>query len=319
MDRKIYEELQGHVQFLADPRLDGRAPLTEGSREAREYIIKAFEEAGYRPVEYDIITGGKKHGTNVIAELPGSKNGGDGHFVLLGAHYDHFSGVPGADDNAAAVAEMLVLARLMAEKEPSRKNILFAAFDCEEPPHFHARSMGSLHYLANHAPDPSLIDLAIILDLTGHKPRVPGGLDDAVFMTGAEGSRALHGLVASCQDGVRPACIRNSFVGDMSDHHAFRKAKLPYLFLSAGTWQHYHQSSDTIEHLDLEYMVKIVQFVEELLAVICKSSPDAFKHDPFEPGEFEKLEAGLLSEALGTVVAPRDVSKIIFTLRNAMF
>lgn len=48
--------------------------------------------------------------------------------VLLGAHYDSVPTTPGADDNASAIAVMLVVARAIG----SRADIIFVAFNAEE-------------------------------------------------------------------------------------------------------------------------------------------------------------------------------------------
>ncbi len=50
----------------------------------------------------------------------------------------------------------------------------------------------------------------------------------------------------------------------MSDHHVFRLAGVPYLFLSCGRWQHYHQVTDTPDRLNFHKMVKISSFVISL-------------------------------------------------------
>ena len=55
--------------------------------------------------------------------------------VLLGAHYDTCDSLPGADDNAAAVAVLLEVAAQMAD-ETLERSVILAFFDAEEPPHF---------------------------------------------------------------------------------------------------------------------------------------------------------------------------------------
>src|SRR5205085_2473399 len=80
---------------------------------ARALVVDALRAAGLDPHEQAI---GSSKGANVIATLPGSVD----RWVLVGAHYDHLgtSGggdaktfYPGADDNAAAVALPVVVAR----------------------------------------------------------------------------------------------------------------------------------------------------------------------------------------------------------------
>lgn len=309
-------ELLGHVMVLASSRMRGRVPLTTGSEDAREHVKQAFVTAGLDPVELDIVTGGKKHGTSVVATLQGA-NPDDDHFILIGAHYDHIHGSPGADDNAAAVAEMLYVARQLAAGPPLPRTVVFVAFDCEEPPHFHSNSMGSTHFLDVNVPDKNQVDLAVILDLTGHAPAVTG-LEDRLFVTGTEGSRRLHAVVSSPRDGVVPACIHNDHVGDMSDHHAFHEAGLPFVFLSAGYWRHYHSPTDTIEELDLAYMAGVARWLEGFTRDACAVARDGFKHDPFDEDEFAGLEARLLSQAIRRQVTPAQAPSVVAGLKQRM-
>ena len=55
--------------------------------------------------------------------------------MLLGAHYDTCDSLPGADDNAAAVAVLLDVAAQMPH-ETLERSVMLAFFDAEEPPHF---------------------------------------------------------------------------------------------------------------------------------------------------------------------------------------
>lgn len=64
-DREIVENLQTHVGFLADDKLEGRRPGTEGEKMAMEYIKNAFAKYGLQPKgpdgswfqEFDIYDG----------------------------------------------------------------------------------------------------------------------------------------------------------------------------------------------------------------------------------------------------------------------
>jgi len=106
---------------------------------------------------------------------------------------------------------------------------------------------------------------AIVLDLVGHALPVPG-IEDVVFVTGMESDPALERTITS----LPPcACLRlvtalNRYVGDISDHHAFRLGQVPYLFFSCGRWEHYHAPSDTPERLDWRKTAAVADLVEAL-------------------------------------------------------
>ena len=101
------------ICYLADESLAGRAPATEGSRMAREFIVAEMERAGLQ-VELQ----GDEY-INVIGRLKGLDSTS---LIIVGAHYDHH-GIrvvkgssdtiprihPGADDNASGVAMALTL------------------------------------------------------------------------------------------------------------------------------------------------------------------------------------------------------------------
>lgn len=51
----------------------------------------------------------------------------------------------------------------------------------------------------------------------------------------------------------------------MSDHGAFRKGGVPYLFLSCGHWQYFHTPQDTPDRLNYRKMAAITGLVISLL------------------------------------------------------
>ncbi|EQD24335.1 MAG: peptidase, M28 family [Leptospirillum sp. Group IV 'UBA BS'] len=67
-------------------------------------------------------------GTNILAVRRGRRRQ---EAVLVGAHYDTVPNSPGANDNGASVAALLVLAGLLGRLDPER-TLLLAAFDREE-------------------------------------------------------------------------------------------------------------------------------------------------------------------------------------------
>src|SRR4029453_6202784 len=80
---------------------------------------------------------------NLIGRVAGTTAGRSP--VLIGAHYDSVISAPSADDNAAAVAIALSSAEALMQARAER-DIVIALFDAEEPPHFHAPTMGSIRF-----------------------------------------------------------------------------------------------------------------------------------------------------------------------------
>ncbi|MEX2683299.1 MAG: M28 family peptidase [Candidatus Sigynarchaeota archaeon] len=316
-------DISEHVTFLASPALEGRAPGSDGSRVAREYITNTFRGCGLTPLfdgkrsfTQDIDVDGKVHGVNVGGIIEGKKPG----YILVGAHYDHFSFSPGADDNAAAVAQVLVVAEYFGRHPlPNSQGMLFLAFDCEEPPHFHQPSMGS-RFFVEHCPVPlDEIQVAIVLDLTGHlvpKPR----LEHCLFAIGMEHATAtIDAVLKAAKDarGIQVFPASNNRVGDMSDHHAFRINKRPFIFLSCGRTEHYHTRTDTIENLNLPKANAIASFLANLVETCADGNE--FEFNPEQGQKFmEEAEAAALSRLLGRHVTVPEVDGLVDELSRGL-
>ena len=83
-DKPVLNNLQAHVNFLADDKLEGRRAGTAGEKMAYEYIISEFTKAGLSPKgengtylqEFEIKEGSKKvfsTGSDIFPETGGSR------------------------------------------------------------------------------------------------------------------------------------------------------------------------------------------------------------------------------------------------------
>jgi Zn-dependent M28 family amino/carboxypeptidase len=161
----------------------------------------------------------------------------------------------GADDNAAAVGILVEMAAACARERDGR-GVIIAAFDGEEPPFFATSAMGSEAFLTKPPVARESIDFMVCMDLVGH--RIGGaGLPDEVglslFALGAEKSRGtrelVHGL-ARAEQGVIVRSADAEVIPPLSDYRPFWRAKIPFLFLTAGRSIVYHSPSDTPDKLD---------------------------------------------------------------------
>lgn len=122
-----------HVKTIA------RKPHPTGSQEnekVREYLVKEMKKLGletrvetykgYLKTRYykDDI---ELH--NVIGVLKGTE---EGKALMLSAHYDSVPTGPGANDNAAAVAALLEVGKIVKEEKPLKNDIWFVFTDGEE-------------------------------------------------------------------------------------------------------------------------------------------------------------------------------------------
>jgi Zn-dependent M28 family amino/carboxypeptidase len=165
----------------------------------------------------------------------------------------------GADDNAAAVAVLVEVARALASERTGR-GVIVAAFDGEEPPFFLTERMGSQHFVL-HPPVPrETIDFMVCMDLVGHRIGPPGLPDEvglSLFALGGErssGTEAVVRRMARAEPGVIVRAVDAEIIPPLSDHAAFWRANIPFLFLSAGRSRVYHTPDDTPEKLDFPKM-----------------------------------------------------------------
>ena len=189
--------------------------------------------------------------------------------ILIGAHYDSVIPHPWADDNAAAVAVAL---RAIAQLSTVvlERDVVIAIFDAEEPPYFQAEAMGSVRFCEDQSDDRGF-HAAIILDLVGHDVTLPQlglltppPIRRLLAVQGAESNPALADLVgALTPEKISLIALKNDYLPDMSDHYAFRREGVPYLFFTCAPWEHYHQPTDTPEKLNYRKMARISALVSE--------------------------------------------------------
>jgi len=251
---------------------------------------------------------------NLVAVAPGRDRAPAP--LLIAAHTDTAGDLPGADDNAAAVAIALeVGARLRAR--PVERDVLVALFDAEEPPFFHTPLMGSTRFYREQAAGP--VHAALVMDLVGHAVPLPG-CGDLLFVTGMESDPDLERAILALpsRDGLRLVTALNRYVGDLSDHHVFRLEGVPYLFLTCGRWAHYHQPTDTPEKLDYPKMAAIADALEALTRDVA-TRPLAGPWEGYDttPTDLATMRAGLgpLLASLGIELRDRrDIDRAVVLL-----
>lgn len=308
-------KLQAYVEALAT--LEGRKVGTPGHEVAKEYLLARLRDLGLQPYRGSTpeltYESARQLFSNLIAVVPGTDRSLKP--ILIGAHYDSVIESYCADDNAAAAA--VAIALLAAEKlRPLAlgRDTVIALFDAEEPPYFRTDDMGSTRFYREQR-RPEGFHAALVMDLVGHDVELPGSGPPALsraaanllFMTGAKSHEALSQVVRSCLPGPELPLLAtlNRNVSDMSDHHVFRLNSMPYLFLSCGQWQHYHQETDTPDRLNYQKMTNICEFLVRLCQTLSATElPDdkrAMTPECIENGvtDTTSFEIELLNRAFG--------------------
>jgi Zn-dependent M28 family amino/carboxypeptidase len=233
-------------------------------RAAAVYITEQFRQFGYATRHDDVRFLWRKF-PNIIA--------GDGDFII-GAHYDSVAGSPGADDNASGVAALLELARVCLDVPRLR----LIAFTLEEE-----NMLGSSHYAKKLA---APIAGMVSLEMLGFKSdapesqQLPAGLEhlyphtgNFIGVVGNERSRQLLEKFVATMKVVEGLPVESLVVpgnGEsvpptrLSDHSPFWDCGHPALMITDTSWfrnPHYHQPSDTIETLDLDFLARVSEGV----------------------------------------------------------
>jgi hypothetical protein len=253
--------------------------LFQGSGKSLLDAQKAIDEAK-KPGSF-ALTGARATGTvdlkarraatrNVIGLLPGADTAKNTEFVVVGAHYDHLGlGGPasldpspmgkihhGADDNASGVAAMLELQRrLVLQRGGLGRSILFMAFGAEE-----IGLLGSSHFVKNPTVALDKVVAMVNLDMVGRMK------NDKLDVHGAGTSPVLKPLFEAANKdlGLTLNLIQGGF--GPSDHASFYGVQKPVVFAFTGNHADYHRPTDTADKLNVSGTVKVVRFLEPVIA-----------------------------------------------------
>ena len=297
---EIKERLHSHlIQIVRD-----RNPYlaSEGHFYVQQYIREQFGQWGTVKIDDFAVRGRIHH--NLILDLPPlnpplAKGGKLEKFppfskggkleklpIIIGAHYDTVPGTPGADDNATGVAVLLELARAIA-LQPLKYPVQLVAFDMEE-----AGCWGSKHHAAKYKQQQQSIRLMISLEMLGYCDRTPNSQNYPAglkyFYPNIGNFIALIGNLRTVRDMITlsgnirksgqpcewlPVPNRGLLVPDTrrSDHAPFWDNGDPAIMVTDTANMrnpHYHQASDKIETLDLDFLAGVCHGLIEAIRYI---------------------------------------------------
>ncbi len=254
------DELRARVAFLASPRLDGRAPGTDGDREARAHIVERFRCLGLQPGGADGAYEQPFAATaNVVGYVAGADPKVGSEIVLVGAHHDHLGGgLLGANDNASGVAALLAIAQDVRRRGAPRRTIAFVTFGAEEE-----GLVGSLHLVAS---PPAALPLdrivqVINLDMVGSHASA-----NAVYAFGTFPKLPARKLLDELDDKFPRLRVGLGGHSVRGDHLGFCRKGIPYVFFWTPDRRCYHEKCDTADRLDYPRMADIAQLAGALVS-----------------------------------------------------
>lgn len=252
----------------------------EASKEAQRFMNTSFSSMGLPTCLHTFEYNGKPM-VNVIGYIEGAAGNRDS--ITLGAHYDSrpFDGsAPGAEDNGSGVAALLAIARAYQQaKVAPTKHIYFVGFAGEE-----AGLLGSdqfareLQSSGKGIPkqcriSPSFLQVlprrhktnhAIILDEVGWLSKnLPKPTVNLESYDNSGTKLVMQNLVAASMDHNGNAMdVVHSGNPFGSDHMSWLTRDMPAVLTINGddeAYPFYHQSSDTIENVNVNYATMIAK------------------------------------------------------------
>lgn len=265
------QALAAHVRMLAET-LPERINDAEKLGAAADYIYSAFQKHGNPRVQAFDVSGAEFR--NVLLPF----NQGSSRTIVVGAHYDTYAGLPGADDNASGVAGLLELARLLRKASPAI-NVELVAYALEEPPHFGTPDMGSHHHASG-----CNAELAIVLEMIGYFRDEPGSQHFPLpFLRHLYSDRGdFIALVGRFREIPAVRTMKGAFQGaaripahsltfppilpgvTLSDHSNYWAKGCNAVMITDTAFErnpYYHTRDDTPEKLDYERMAEVVNGV----------------------------------------------------------
>lgn len=157
------ENLYKHVAFLTSIYPYRNYKNIESLQKTTAYIEAKIEGLGLPTARQQWNAKGNEY-TNIIASYQPQKT----KRFIIGAHYDVYNDIAGADDNASSVAGLLEIVRLLTESNLELAyGIDFVFYSLEEPPFFKTKKMGSYIHANSLANNKDYIGM-IALEMIGY-------------------------------------------------------------------------------------------------------------------------------------------------------
>ena len=253
------------VKVLSSDVYEGRRTGTKGAELARDYIINRFTELGVKPLvpgysqPFTFETRKTYEAANVLGVINGTLK--NDKYIVLSAHYDH-EGIKdgiiynGADDDASGISALFAFAEFFA-KHPPKHNVILAAFDAEE-----LGLKGAYHFVEDNAVQKRNIVLNLNMDMISRSE------DKQLFAVGSRYYPILKPTLENFEAIGNIALIIDhegiTKAEDWtlsSDHAAFHKAEIPFIYFGVADHEDYHEPTDDFENINQQFYKDAVEAI----------------------------------------------------------
>lgn len=263
------KRLYQHVDFLTSIYPYRNYKNVQSLDKAATYIQKEFNKSNLEVSTQEWKAKGNTY-QNIIASFQPDKK----QRFIIGAHYDVYKDVPGADDNASSVAGLLELAYMINDQDITIDyGIDLVAFSLEEPPFFKTDKMGSyIHAQTVYAKQQDIIGMLSLEMIGFYQSKEKRTLTNKnyLFVSGIKKFDAFNTKISellrtTTSLGSRRISYANNYRNNgPSDHRNYWKYDYPAaMVIGSGNERnpHYHKVSDTIETLDFRVMTEAVNSI----------------------------------------------------------
>jgi membrane-associated protease RseP (regulator of RpoE activity) len=198
---------------------------------------------------------------------------------------------PGADDNAAGIAALLLVAQELAAEKELARSVVFVAFEGEE--------IGLLGSRAFVDKPPMPLDRCAAMINFDTVGRMEG---KRLIVFGAETGEEFGAILRGVASAFDLELALNTGGAWASDHTPFFERGVPVLHAFTGANPDYHRPTDTSDKLNLQGIVEISDYFVELVLHLATAE----RRPTFVPAGAESAAAGMRSApkrrvSLGTI------------------
>ncbi len=264
------------LNTLASEQHLGRKSGAKTPNLSAEYIFARFDsmaaQPSYQPFTFPAGFFSQATGHNVIAKLPCTKQRCT-DAVVLSAHYDglgrhgkrHY---PGANDNASGVAAMLNIAHNLSTQARAR-DFLFVATDAEE------RGLHGAKFYADTLDQKVAFNINLDMLAVNHRNRLfallsPRFSDYESILKALPSPEIQLKVVSSTRQLARYSNNARINWHKASDHYAFYRQGIPYIYFGMGEDQHHHKISDSIDNIDINKYQASVELINRFIMLLAK-------------------------------------------------
>lgn len=261
--------------------MNGRKLASDGNKRAQDYIISSLANNNvppfqnkYRHAFHHKSFLSVKAGTNIVSVVTGTDF--PQKFIVLSAHYDHLGKkgskiYNGADDNASGTAALLSFAQAIVNK-PLKHSVIFLFTDGEE-----VNLLGAKAFVRQQKLLLPQIILNINVDMIAGSKRTKRlhYLDNKLDTILSNKVDILKSVSQSSSISVKKGFRGKSYRSNSntswisaSDHAAFYRHLIPFIYFGVGEHVNYHTTDDDFQHTNLSFFIEASQTIYQFLQLI---------------------------------------------------